>query len=165
MFKRRTETGIENIDSLIDYVNEYKSQYPNIEIVVGTDSKQAGENTMYVTTVCFRHERKGVHVIYRKEKAPRIKDIFSRLFKEAEMSMAIVNELDGRENIAIHLDYSISQNCKSSNACKAAVDWLRSSGYTVVAKPDAYAASAAADALLHIKTIRRKVSKLKRKRK
>lgn len=163
-FVRRTTNGVEEIQSFKDYVTNYKQHNSNIEIVVGTDSKQAGTKTMYVTTICFRHERKGVHVIYRKEIAEKIKDIFTRLFKEAEMSRAIVDELDGRNDIAIHLDYSLSKNRKSSNACQAAMDWLKSSGYKVVSKPDAYAASAAADAILHIKSKRPKAHQRKKKK-
>lgn len=136
------------IESLQGYVDAYKIKYPDVRIKVGTDSKQSGTKTAYVTVVCFERPSKGVHYIYKKEYRERVKDIFTRLFKEAEYSIEVVDYLSGRENVAIHLDYSGSKTDKSSNAQKAVTQWLKSAGYIIESKPDAYAASHAADRVL-----------------
>lgn len=149
----RVHNQVEEEFDLEKYFFDYKIAHPEVLIKIGTDSKQAGTCTMYVTTVCFVHPSKGVHVIYQKRKLERVKDIYTRLFKEAEMSIEVVDFLKGRTYIAVHLDYT-SKASKSSNAGAAVIQWLKSSGYIVECKPDAFAASKAADGILKRKAKR-----------
>jgi uncharacterized protein len=148
IFNHVIKQGVVEQVELEKYFFDYKIAHPEVLIRVGTDSKQAGSKTNYVTTVCFVHPSKGVHIIYKKVVAERVKDIYTRLFKEAELSVEVVDYLKGKNYIIIHLDYSPTKLLKSASTCDAVMGWLKSAGYTVACKPDAFAASSAADAIL-----------------
>jgi hypothetical protein len=155
-FNRHTPFGVEEIEDIQKYVDEYRAKFPKAEIKIGTDSKQAGAVTLYVTAICFVHERKGVHYVYKRETLPRVKDIFTRLFKEAELTVEVVEFLNARDYMAIHADYNTAKTHKSSAAGEAVNGWLIGAGYNVESKPDAFAASRAADAELKRKSGRRR---------
>ena len=173
-FKKLTLAGEIDIPNIKEYVLEFKKKHGfDIQIWIGTDSKQSGPNTLYVTTICmvlpFNH---GVHIIYKKLKVDKVPDIYTRLFKEGELSLEVCKELD-MDNVEMHLDYSPNPKRKSHNAGTAVFSWLSGLGeqmkqdrelgritpypvFTVKNKPLASAASSAADAILRKQNPRRR---------
>jgi predicted RNase H-related nuclease YkuK (DUF458 family) len=139
--------GIE-IPNLEEYVIEYLRKFPECKLIVGTDSEQYNNCTSYVTVICFIKPRKGVHLIYRKEKVKKIKDIFSRLWNEIEYSRLIADELKDfliDRNIIVHIDINNNKKEKSSMVHDSAVGYLKGLGYIVESKPNSWVASKAAD--------------------
>ena len=65
---------------LLDHVREAVSSNPGMEVLVGSDSHDRGDHTVYTTTVVLRYWRNGAHVIYRRERAARVGDLWSRLW-------------------------------------------------------------------------------------
>ena len=107
---------------IIDDVGQYSRDYlegidasnDEVLIYVGTDSKQLRKDTMYATVIAFYHVFRGAHIIYKRKRVPKVRDIFQRLYKEVEMTKEVAEymhaELKGsyvfkwnRENIRIEL--------------------------------------------------------------
>lgn len=162
--------GGEIIPDLGEYLRNYISKEKNCTIYVGTDSAQKGSHTYYATAVCLYDEKakKGVHVIFTRERELRIRDTFTRLWGEAERTKNIAEyleiELEGHavrddkfgKLCVIDLDFNPSpthkshgvfRENKSNSAYKACVGWLEGEGYKVRCKPEAVSASCAADLL------------------
>ena len=154
-FKRASD-GIA-LESLADYVKGYieASQDP-IMVLVGTDSTQRGAQTVYATVVCLYKTGKGGHVLFHRERVPRIQDLFRRLWQETQRSMETIQYLRDElpdmpvEQIAVHFDLNPNPVHKSNVAYKASVGFAESFGIlpeNIQVKPTAPAASCAADLL------------------
>jgi len=133
------------------YVNDYIKMYPETTIIVGTDSEQYRNNTTYVTVIGLLRPRKGVHIIYTKERVKKIKDIFTRLWNEIEYSRTIADDLSKSliktDPITVHIDINNNKKEKSNMVHDSAMGYLKSLGYNVESKPNSWAASKAADML------------------
>ena len=92
--------GGKEIENLGEYLRNYYAKNPKVKFYVGTDSLQNGKFTKYVTTVCMLHPEHidekgmfhysaGVHVVYHRENVKRIRDVFSRLWHETELTFEI----------------------------------------------------------------------------
>lgn len=162
--------GGEMIPDLGEYLRTYISKEKNCKIYVGTDSAQRGAHTYYATAVCLYDEKvkKGVHVVFTREKEPRVRDTFTRLWGEAERTKNVAEYIDKElEGYALrdynygklcvidldfnpsptHKSHGIFRENKSHSAYKACVGWLEGEGFKVRSKPDSWAASCAADLL------------------
>ncbi len=62
---------------------------PEIKIYIGTDSQNFNAKTVFVTTVVFRFENHGAHVIYYKEKTRRVSDLWTRLWGERRAAVGL----------------------------------------------------------------------------
>ena len=49
---------------LIDYVKEYMSLHNDVEILIGCDSQNFSDKTIYAIVVALYHRGKGAHVLY-----------------------------------------------------------------------------------------------------
>lgn len=137
----------ETVD-LLDYCVEQIKINPHVKIYLGTDSQNRRHNTVYTTVVVFRYNNRGAHFIYRTIKVPRLRDRFTRLWKECELSVEIAEWL--RENSAvrierIELDYNDLKKTESSNLVKPTTGWVTSLGYEAATKPQELIAIKAAD--------------------
>lgn len=76
----------EKIPNIVEYLMEIYKKDPNITISIGCDSIQKRRVTTYANTIVIYNNdiRNGAHIIYYKESHPKIKDVFTRLYKEAE---------------------------------------------------------------------------------
>jgi predicted RNase H-related nuclease YkuK (DUF458 family) len=159
--------GVE-VEDLGLYLRDYYKRYPRIKIYVGTDSMQGGRYTKYVTSIGLLHpEYKdengqyhgggGVHVIFRRDNVPRIREIFPRLWKETEFSLEtaeLVHEalkdmwtkpLNNKKVPIIHLDFSAQPRYKSNQAHDASIGYIKGYGFEVHCKPDSWCASYLSD--------------------
>jgi predicted RNase H-related nuclease YkuK (DUF458 family) len=134
--------------SLDTYLSHYLSENPDAQIIIGCDSKNRDSETVYGLVIVLYKEKKGGHVLYAKQRMPRIRDRWSRLWREVELSVALANELQekGFPKVKfIDLDLNPDPRFKSNDVVRAAVGLVESMGYEARTKPYSLCASYAAD--------------------
>ncbi len=137
-----------NTVDLDTYLSEYLSNNPDAHIIIGCDSKNRENETVYGLVIVLYKEKKGGHVLYAKERIPRIRDRWSRLWREVELSVALANELQEKgfpKAQFIDLDLNPDPRYKSNDVVRAAVGLVESMGYKARTKPFSLCASYAAD--------------------
>ena len=142
----RTEEG--KLVDIIEHSVEQIKAFPDLKIFIGTDSQNYGGNTVYATVVVFRYGLRGAHYIYNKVKVPRIRDHFTRLYKEGELSIECAEYIQTNSSIKVHaveFDYNNKKVTKSTNLVPVLKGWAESLGYKALVKPDDLIASKAAD--------------------
>jgi predicted RNase H-related nuclease YkuK (DUF458 family) len=147
----------EIIPDLGEYVKDYVKKFPDVTIYCGVDSDNQGRKTSIGEVVCFRHPRKGVHVIKNKYKIDHCKDIFTKIWAEVEavyrlgeyleehLSGVYRRKIPGKKLAILHVDVNPSKYFKSNKAYEASKGYLQGCGYEIETKPNAWAASYAAD--------------------
>lgn len=147
----KTEAG-KLVDILEHCIEELKA-FPSLKIHISTDSQNYGANTVYATVVVFRYGLRGAHYIYNKIRIPRIRDTFTRLYKEGELTIECAEYISN--NIAVKVDvvefdYNNKKITKSSNLVPVLKGWAESLGYKALVKPDELIAAKAADHLCRL---------------
>jgi predicted RNase H-related nuclease YkuK (DUF458 family) len=143
-----------NTVEISEYVKQYiiDHKFNNLRIYVGCDSHNKGEFTTYVTTLVIHIGDTGCHVLFNKDKVKRINDLWTRLWKEVELSVELALYL--RENgINIHnidLDLNDDEAYASNKLVAAAKGYVQSLGIKPRIKPDLLPAVHAADNLSKI---------------
>ena len=141
------------------------------QIFIGSDSQRVrkGRLTVYSTAICIYTVGRGAHIIYtktkrndiaptarkprrgEKKKRPVDSGLFYRLQWEVEYSMQVANYLNKNNVYAecgiaqVHFDIAINQENDSNIAYSYAVGYAKQAGYNARVKPEAIAASYAAD--------------------
>lgn len=121
---------------------------PHVEIHIGTDSQNKGEFTHYAIAIAYRFGTRGVHYIYHKEKVPRIKDRFTKLFREAELTIETAEWITTKiPSLKVELDFDYNDDKKyfSQKLVSAVKGWAESLGYKANTKPNNQIATKAAD--------------------
>lgn len=136
---------------LVTYALRMISTHPECEVHVGCDSQNFRSHTVYVTTVVFRFPHNGAHVIYKKEKVPRIEDMWTKLWGETERSVQTAYLLDKHEaNVSqIDLDFNSDASYASHKLLSASQGYISSLGFIPKAKPHLLMAVWMANALCH----------------
>ncbi len=140
-----------NTVEISEYVKQYiiDHKFNNLRIYVGCDSHNKGEFTTYVTTLVIHIGDTGCHVLFNRDKVKRINDLWTRLWKEVELSVELALYL--RENgINIHnidLDLNDDEAYASNKLVSAAKGYVQSLGIKPRIKPDLLPAVHAADNL------------------
>ena len=132
-----------------DYVQNVVAK-ENVEVHVGCDSQNHKRYTVYVTTVVFRYPGNGAHVIYRRERVPKITDLWTKLWGETERSVDLAELILSECKIRvkqIDLDYNTDPAYPSNRLISAAQGYITSLGYVAVAKPGLLLGTWAANAL------------------
>jgi len=140
------------IVDLIDHITSIKAHCPELEIHIGCDSQNYRSHTVYVTTIVLRYPLNGAHVIYLKEKVPKINDLWSKLWGELERSAELALKLRDKHHIdvqQIDLDYNSDPSFPSNKLLSAASGYLSSLGFNSKAKPNLLMAVWAANSLCH----------------
>lgn len=134
---------------LIPYIKAELESRDDISIYVGTDSQNLGSKTAYACVIALHYGRSGAHVLYTQFRVDRIKDRFSKLWKEVEVSMEVAEYLDAHGIHATFIDIDLNPDplYGSNNVLRAAVGFVESKGFAVRVKPEAISASYAADRL------------------
>ena len=139
------------VEDLAEYVKDYLRQHPQAELSVGSDSQNIGGSSIYATVVAFRRPGKGVHYVLRKKREPLITDMITRLFKEAEDSIACAEDLRSKgvyQPITIDVDYNEDEQHRSHKLIPMVKGWILGLGYSMSTKQNTQVASIAADHLL-----------------
>lgn len=134
--------------NLIDHIIEEVKENPYTKIYISTDSQNYGARTVFATAIVFRYGLRGAHYVYRKDRVPRIRDTFSRLWKEAEYTIEIAEYITSLVPVkieALEFDYNNKKVTKSTNLVTSVTGWAKSLGYNALVKPDEMIAAKAAD--------------------
>jgi len=134
---------------LLAYVRAATQERTDVEVLVGSDSHNHGQHTVYTTTVVLRYFRNGAQVIYRREKHPKVSDMWTRLWGEVERSLSIADLLRVEHIPVNHIDMDLNSDVRygSNKLHTAAVGYIRSHGYEPHTKPEMLIASWAANVL------------------
>lgn len=142
----QTEEG--KLINLHEHILEQIKENPETKIYISTDSQNYGAKTVYAIAVVFRYGLRGAHYVYRRERLPRIRDNFSRLWKEAEYTIETGEYITKNLPVkieALEFDYNNKKITKSTNLVQSVIGWATSLGYRALAKPDEMIAAKAAD--------------------
>ncbi len=134
------------------YSKEMVVKNPGIKIYVGSDSQNYARKTLYATTVVFRFENNGAHVIYHRESTPLVTDMWTRLWGELQRSIDVAGYLKFECEIPIEqidLDLNADPEFPSNKVFQAAVGYAQSMGYNAKTKPDLLLATWAANILVN----------------
>ena len=137
---------------LIPYIKESIGDRTDVKIYVGTDSQNIAYHTQYATVIVLHFGNSGGHVLYAKERLPIVRDSFTRLWKEVEMSLSIAEYMreGGLPRVDyIDLDLNPDPKYRSNMVLRSALGYVESMGYTARCKPNAPMASSVADAICH----------------
>jgi len=136
---------------IASYVKKYfldNSSYP-IKIHIGCDSQNISRHTNYATTVLFHIGNTGCHFLHHKERLPKIKDMWTKLWGETTRSVAVAIYLKDKGIIvdSIDLDFNSDQSHESNKLVSASVGYVESMGFIANVKPSILPAISAADML------------------
>ena len=108
------------VDPLSHTIQKLES-YPHVDIHIGSDSQNLGKKTIYCTVIAYRFGNRGVHYILSKSTQPIIRDMWSRLWKEAELSLEVSEWLTQQINIRVEIDmdYNDDESFKSNKLVKS----------------------------------------------
>jgi hypothetical protein len=139
----------EKVVDLIPYLKEKLSESDNIAIYIGCDSQNIGGKTVYACVIVLHYGNNGGHVLYSRMKVDRIRERFTKLWKEVEISMEVAEYLNENGIRAKYIDIDLNPDPRygSNNVLRAALGFVESYGYTARCKPESFAASCAADRL------------------
>ena len=131
----------------VQHTIEVLKNYPYAEIHIGTDSQNINKQTHYTTVIPNRLGTRGVHYIFNKSNRKLITDMWTRLWKEAELSIDVAEWLTQKITlkVEIDMDYNSDESFKSHKLISAAQGWANSLGYKVNIKPNNQIATRAAD--------------------
>lgn len=142
----RTERG--KIVNVIEHCREILGIHPATQILIGTDSQNTKTHSKYSTVIVFRYGKTGAHYIYSIVKIPKIRDLFTRLFKECELSLDVAEFITHNTSYkvaAIELDFNDFKVTKSTPLISATKGWVESLGYKAILKSGEMIACKAAD--------------------
>lgn len=135
---------------LVPYVKQKLSERDDIKIYIGTDSQNHKRKSHYALVVVLHYGNNGGHVLYHKEIVPRIRDRFSRLWKEVEMSMELAQYLEAQglpKATYIDLDLNPDPKFRSNDVLRAALGYVTGQGYVPRIKTEGEIATRVADKL------------------
>lgn len=146
-------TGPLSIDQMIRQIASFLEEDPGAphKIVIGTDSHTTHQSTTFVTAVVIHRVGKGARFFFRKQRQKPMFDLRHRIYKETELSLALVDVLNARGMSAllttwpleIHID--IGQQGETKALITEIKGWVTSVGYVARIKPESFGASAVAD--------------------
>lgn len=146
---------------------------PESDVIIACDSQQVGLSTEYVTVVVLHRPTKGGRVFFHRERIPRVRELRERLWKEAWRSVVLAMELTETPDLGdaypirvseIHIDANVDPKHKSSKYVEELVGLVMGQGFRAVVKPEAFAASHAADHAVKHKDERNRPHAQKRRR-
>jgi predicted RNase H-related nuclease YkuK (DUF458 family) len=136
---------------LIQYIKDYVSQYPDIEILVGCDSQNRKRETIYAIVVGLYRQGKGAHVLYSRFNVLRERENTVRLLNEVWFSVEVAEAIKKEVGITvkwIDIDLNPDPKFKSNQALTSAVGIVTGMGYNVRHKGNSPVMTYAADQLV-----------------
>ena len=138
---------------LIDYVKEYMSLHNDVEILIGCDSQNFSDKTIYAIVVALYHKGKGAHVLYNKWKTQREPTRSVRLLNEVWYAVEVAEMMknSGIPKVKwIDIDINPDPKYKSNEVFRQAVGLVEGMGYEVRYKSLGPIATYAADHLVKL---------------
>jgi|TARA_R110000744_G_scaffold32503_1_gene76059 predicted RNase H-related nuclease YkuK (DUF458 family) len=123
---------------VIKHTLDVMREHPDVEIHIGTDSQNKKRNTSYATVIAYRYGTRGVHVIFSRLKVKKVKNLWDRLWKEAEDSINVALWMNEKINVKLEIDMDYNPNRKfdSFKLISAAKGWATGLGFKVNVKPE-----------------------------
>lgn len=147
----RTEEG--KIVNAVEHTLEQIEKWPNLKILIATDSQDYGGNSVYATVIVYRYNTRGAHYIYSIERVPRIKSMYNRLYDEGVRTIATAQMLDSEIPVsfeALEFDYNYIPRWASNKLVDAIGGWAKGLNYNAVFKNDGENIMIAAKAADHV---------------
>ena len=119
---------------LCAYINEYIEQYPDTDIMIGCDSQNYAESTIYAVVVALYKKGKGAHLLYRRWKTSKEYTRSTRLLTEVWHAIETAELMRGSglpKPIWIDVDLNHDQRYKSNEVFRQAVGMVEGMGYKV----------------------------------
>ena len=138
---------------LVSYVNEWLETKPNAEILIGCDSQNFSDKTIYAIVVALYDKGKGAHVLYNRWKTQREPTRNVRLLNEVWYAVEVAEHLKnaGLPKVKwIDIDINPDPKFKSNEVLRQAVGLVEGMGYSVRYKTLGPIATYAADHLVKI---------------
>ncbi len=138
---------------LIEYVGEYLKEKPNAEILIGCDSQNFSDKTIYAIVVALYDVGKGAHVLYKKWKTEREWTRNIRLLNEVWYAVEVAEAMKeaGLPKVKwIDIDINPDPRYKSNEVLRQAVGMVEGMGYKVRYKTLGPIATYCADHLVKI---------------
>lgn len=131
------------------FLKERHFKVEDVEIYVGCDSQNHGDQTHYACVIVLHYGNNGGHVLYSKMKIDRVRERFVKLWKEVEFSMEVAQYLNtfGIRANFVDIDLNPDPRYGSNTVLRAALGFVESFGFVPRCKPFALSASYAADRL------------------
>lgn len=158
--------GVEMLDELVEYCTDVPEAY--YHVTVGTDSKSGEPRASFASALAVHRTveapdkidrsrvGRGARFFYRRFSRPSFNSLRERIYEEAEASVALADAVEDRflegllesdelvdVNFEVHVD--IGEYGPTSDMINEILAYVRSNGYNVERKPDAYSASHVAD--------------------
>lgn len=138
---------------LINYVGEWLETKPNAEILIGCDSQNFSDKTIYAIVVALYDTGKGAHVLYNKWTAQREHTRSIRLLNEVWYAVEVAEKMKeaGLPKVKwIDIDINPDPRFKSNEVLRQAVGMVEGMGYKVRYKTLGPIATYAADHLVKL---------------
>lgn len=141
----------EILKNIIRFIKEKTDEDTNIYI--GADSKniRGFSITQFVVAVVIHYNgSRGAKMFAVQKKQPVVRSVKQRLMMEAYYAMEVALEMKdnvGKRNLSVHLDLNTSPEHMSSEVTRQASGLISGQGLRFKLKPEAIAATSAADYL------------------
>jgi predicted RNase H-related nuclease YkuK (DUF458 family) len=138
---------------LIQYVREWLMIKPNAEVLIGCDSQNFSDKTIYAIVVALYDTGKGAHVLYNRWTSKREPTRSIRLLNEVWYAIEVAEAMKtaGLPKVKwIDIDINPDPRFKSNEVFRQAVGMVEGMGYKVRYKSLGPIATYAADYLVKI---------------
>jgi predicted RNase H-related nuclease YkuK (DUF458 family) len=118
----------------IAYLKEYLYTFPETEIMIGCDSQNYAENTIYAIVIAMYRQGKGAHVIYRRWKSPKELVRATRLLTEVWNAIETAELMRSNglpKPVWIDVDLNPDPRYKSNEVFRQAIGMVEGMGYKV----------------------------------
>ena len=118
----------------IAYLKEYLSAFTETEIMIGCDSQNYAENTIYAIVIAMYRQGKGAHVIYRRWKSPKELVRATRLLTEVWNAIETAELMRSNglpKPVWIDVDLNPDPRYKSNEVFRQAIGMVEGMGYKV----------------------------------
>jgi predicted RNase H-related nuclease YkuK (DUF458 family) len=136
----------ERIDDVVAAVRELAAKGDRV-IHVGTDSRNRGLYTHFVTVVAALSPGHGGRIFYTRSRQPWMRSLAHRLFQEAQLSIEVAVALAEANvpDVTVHVDANEDIKHRSSRYVQALAGMVVGYGFRVQVKPHAWCATHVAD--------------------
>lgn len=133
---------------LVNYLNEDPERRYNF--IIGTDSILSND-TLFVSVIIVHRIGYGGRYFYKKSHHKKMRNLRQRILFETSLSLELASHVteklskNGLSRLPVEIHLDVGNNGDTKEIIKEVVGMVTGSGYTAVAKPDAYGASKVAD--------------------
>lgn len=134
--------------SLIDYLKDYLQTNVDVDILIGCDSQNYADKTIYAIVVALYHRGKGAHVLYKRWRTQKEWTRSTRLLNEVWYAIEVAETIKnaGLPKVKwIDVDLNPDPRYKSNEVFRQAVGMVEGMGYQVRYKTLGPIATYAAD--------------------